>query len=74
MVLNNNVYYHLKYLCCVIAGISQIVDSYILKFNNGTLRTVALDTNDCFDLNHVTYKKVWNNFELELGLNNPYEC
>ena len=40
----------LKYLCGIIAHISQMVDSYILKFNNATLRTVAAATNDCFDL------------------------
>ena len=49
-----------------------MVDSYILEFNNATLRIVAPGTNDYFDLNVVTYKKVWNNFELGLCLNNSY--
>ena len=49
-----------------------MVDSYILEFNNATLRIVVTGTNDYFDLNVARYKKVWNNFEYELGLNNPY--
>ena len=49
-----------------------MVDSYILEFNNATLRIVAPGTNDYFDLNVATYKKVWTNFEFKLGLNHPY--
>ena len=49
-----------------------MVDSYILKFNNATLRTVAPATNNYFDLNVATYKKVWNNFELGICLNDSY--
>ena len=52
--------------------ISQMVDSYILEFNKATLRIVGQGTNDYFDLNVTTYKKVWNNFEFELSLNDPY--
>ena len=62
----------LKYLCGIIAQISQMVDSYILIYNNATLRTVAPATNNYFDLNVQTYKKVWNDFELGHGLNNSY--
>ena len=40
-----------------------MVDSHILIFNNPTLTIVAPVTNDCFELNIVTYKKVWNNCE-----------
>ena len=49
-----------------------MVDSYILEFNNATLRIVAPGTNDNFEINVVTYKRVWNNFEFKLGLNHPY--
>ena len=62
----------LKYPCGGIVCISQMVDSYILEFDNATLGIVAPGTNDYFDLNVATYKKVWNNFEFELGLNHPY--
>ena len=41
-------------------------------FNNSNLRTVAPATNHNIDLNVATYKKLWNNFELGLGLNNSY--
>ena len=66
---------YLKYLCGIIAHISQMVDSYILKFNNATLltlRAVAPATNNYFDLNVATYKKVWTNFELGIFLNDSY--
>ena len=35
-----------------------MIDSYILKLNNATLRTVAPPSNNYFDVNVVTYKKV----------------
>ena len=69
---NVTCYTHLKYPCGGIVCISQMVDSYILEFDNATLRIVAPGTNDYFDLSVLTFKKVWNNFEFELGLNNPY--
>ena len=62
----------LKYPCGIIACISQMVDSYILKFKNATLRTVAPANNNYFDLNVATYKKVWTNFELGICLNDSY--
>ena len=40
-----------------------MVDPKLLIFNNPTLIIVTPATNDCFDLNIVTYKKVWNNCE-----------
>ena len=39
-----------KLLVCI----SQMVDSYILEFNNATLRIVAPGTNGYFDLNVAT--------------------
>ena len=62
----------LKYPCGGIVCISQMVDSYILAFNNDTLRIVAPGTNDYFEINVVTYKRVWHNFEFKFGLNDPY--
>ena len=62
----------LKYPCGGIVCISQMVDSYILAFNNATLRIVAPGTNDYFEINVVTYKRVWHNFEFKFGLNDPY--
>ena len=64
--------WQLKYLCGGIVCISQMVDSYILAFNNDTLRIVAPGTNDYFEINVVTYKRVWHNFEFMFGLNHPY--
>ena len=55
----------LKYPCGGIVCISQMVDSYILAFNNATLRIVAPGTNGYFEINVVTYKRVWNNFEFD---------
>ena len=52
--------------------ISQMVDSYILALNNDTLRIVAPGTNGYFEINVVTYKRVWHNFEFKFGLNDPY--
>ena len=52
-----------------------MVDSHILIFDKPTLTIVAPATNDCFDLNIVTYKKVWNNCErdtLKMRLSNSY--
>ena len=64
LMQDEEVRHHLKYPCGVIVCISQMVHSYILlKFNNATLRIVAPTTNDYFDLNVATYKKVWNDFE-----------
>ena len=62
----------LKYQCGGIVCISQMVDSYILEFNNATLRIIAPGTNDYFEINVVTYKRVWHNFEFKFGLNDPY--
>ena len=62
----------LKYPCGGIVCISQMIDSYILAFNNATLRINASGTNDYFEINVVSYKMVWHNFEFKFGLNDPY--
>ena len=44
-----------------------MVDSYILQFNNATLRAVAPATYNYFDLTDATYKKIRNNLNSEFA-------